>query len=57
MGVMIRLPVAANRALTTETDFMFPGQIQTFNTGLQVCTTRQYRPRSIFTARSNISTK
>jgi hypothetical protein len=30
-GVMIRLPVAANRALTTETDFMFPGQIQTFN--------------------------
>jgi hypothetical protein len=40
MGVMIRLPVAANRSLTTETDFMFPGQIQTFNTGLQGCTTR-----------------
>jgi len=30
-GIMIRVPVAANRALTTETDFMFPGQIQTFN--------------------------
>jgi hypothetical protein len=30
-GVMIRVPVAANRSLTTETDFMFPGQIQTFD--------------------------
>ena len=30
-GVMIRVPVDANRALTTETDFMYPGQIQTFN--------------------------
>jgi hypothetical protein len=30
-GIMIRVPVMANRALTTETDFLFPGQIQTFN--------------------------
>ena len=30
-SVMIRVPVDANRALTTETDFAFPGQIQTFN--------------------------
>jgi hypothetical protein len=30
-GVMIRVPVTSNRSLTTETDAMFPGQIQTFN--------------------------
>jgi len=30
-GVMIRVPTFANRALTTETDFAFPGQVQTFN--------------------------
>jgi hypothetical protein len=30
-GIMIRVPVMANRSLTTETDFLFPGQIQTFN--------------------------
>jgi len=30
-GVMVRVPVAATRALTTETDLMFPGQIQTFD--------------------------
>jgi hypothetical protein len=30
-GIMVRVPVMANRALTTETDFQFPGQIQTFN--------------------------
>lgn len=29
-GVMVRLPVT-NRTLTTETDFAFPGQIQSFN--------------------------
>ncbi|MGA8696518.1 MAG: hypothetical protein WB689_22280 [Xanthobacteraceae bacterium] len=29
-GVLVRAPYA-NRALTTETDFAFPGQIQTFN--------------------------
>src|SRR5580704_14519333 len=28
---MIRVPVTSNRSLTTETDAMFPGQIQTFN--------------------------
>jgi hypothetical protein len=30
-GVMVRVGMAANRALATETDFMFPGQVQTFN--------------------------
>jgi len=30
-GVMLRVPMMATRALTTQTDFMFPGQIQTFN--------------------------
>ena len=30
-GIMIRVPSTVNRALTTETDFLFPGQIQTFN--------------------------
>jgi hypothetical protein len=30
-GIMIRVPVTADRSLTTETDFLFPGQIQTFN--------------------------
>ena len=30
-GIMIRVPMTANRSLTTETDFLFPGQIQTFN--------------------------
>jgi len=30
-GIMVRLPVSSNRALTTETDFAYPGQIQTFN--------------------------
>lgn len=30
-GIMIRVPVMANRTLTTETDFVFPGQIQSFN--------------------------
>jgi hypothetical protein len=30
-GIMVRVPVSSNRSLTTETDFMFPGQIQTFN--------------------------
>jgi hypothetical protein len=29
-GVMIRVPVDATRTLTTETDFTFPGQIQSF---------------------------
>jgi hypothetical protein len=29
-GVMVRIPVV-NRTLTTETDFAFPGQIQSFN--------------------------
>jgi hypothetical protein len=31
-GIMIRVPVTADRSLTTQTDFLFPGQIQTFNT-------------------------
>ncbi len=30
-GIMVRMPVTADRSLTTETDFLFPGQIQTFN--------------------------
>jgi hypothetical protein len=30
-GIMIRVPSTVTRALTTETDFLFPGQIQTFN--------------------------
>lgn len=30
-GIMVRVPLSSNRSLTTETDFMFPGQIQTFN--------------------------
>jgi hypothetical protein len=29
-GFMIRVPADANRSLTTQTDFLFPGQIQTF---------------------------
>lgn len=30
-SIMIRVPSTVNRSLTTETDFLFPGQIQTFN--------------------------
>ena len=30
-GIMIRVPSTVNRSLTTETDFLHPGQIQTFN--------------------------
>jgi hypothetical protein len=30
-GIMIRVPTMANRSLTTQTDYLFPGQIQTFN--------------------------
>jgi hypothetical protein len=31
-GIVVRVPIMANRTLTTETDFLFPGQIQSFNT-------------------------
>jgi hypothetical protein len=30
-GIMVRVPFMANRALTTDTDRLFPGQIETFN--------------------------
>jgi hypothetical protein len=30
-GIMLRVPSMTNRSLTTETDFLYPGQIQTFN--------------------------
>jgi hypothetical protein len=31
-GIMVRAPLSVDRSLTTQTDFLFPGQIQTFNT-------------------------
>ncbi len=30
-GIMIRVPITADRSLTTETDYLYQGQIQTFN--------------------------